>query len=61
MSDFDATDALLARLSYQASIRAGHLAKRAANRLSIEHVAKIALTFCLLVWSSLSSNKWITT
>ncbi|KAL1129674.1 hypothetical protein AAG570_012619 [Ranatra chinensis] len=48
MSDSEATDALLARLSYQASIRAGHLAKKAANRFSVDHVAKIALTFCLL-------------
>lgn len=48
MSDSDANEALWARLSYQATIRAGHLAKRAANRLSIDHVAKIALMFCFL-------------
>lgn len=48
MSETNASDAFWARLSYHASIKAGHLAKRAANRLSIEQVAKIAFTFCLL-------------
>lgn len=48
MSESDATDALLARLSYQASLRAGEVARRAANKLSVESVAKIALMFCLL-------------
>lgn len=49
MSETDATEALLARLSYQASLRAGEIAKRAASRLPIFKVANIALIFCLLV------------
>lgn len=49
MSEAEATEALLARLSYQASMRAGEMAKRAASRLSIFAVAKLALIFCLLV------------
>ncbi|XP_072387880.1 solute carrier family 35 member F5 [Diabrotica undecimpunctata] len=48
MSESEATEALLARLSYQASLRASEMAKRAANRLPIARVAKIALIFCLL-------------
>ncbi|XP_023288964.1 solute carrier family 35 member F5 isoform X2 [Orussus abietinus] len=48
MSESNATDALLARLSYQASIRADEHAKRQANKFSIQKVAKIALVFCLL-------------
>lgn len=51
MSESDATEALLARLSYQASVRAGEHARRQANKFSIQKVAKIALTFCLLVRS----------
>lgn len=49
MSDANATDALLARLSYQASIRVGEIARRAATKLPIVQVAKIAFIFCLLV------------
>lgn len=49
MSESEATEALLARLSYQASLRAGEIAKRAASRLPILRVAKIALIFCLVV------------
>lgn len=49
MSETDATEALLARLSYQASLRAGEIAKRAATKLPIIKVAKISLIFCLLV------------
>lgn len=48
MSENDATEALLARLSYQASMRASEIAKRAAIRLPVVRVAKIALIFCLL-------------
>ncbi|VEN64121.1 unnamed protein product, partial [Callosobruchus maculatus] len=48
MSESDATEALLARLSYQASLRAGELAKRAASKLPVARVAKVALIFCLL-------------
>lgn len=49
MSEVEATEALLARLSYQASVRAGELARRAASRLSVFVVAKLALIFCVLV------------
>ena len=49
MSENDATEALLARLSYQASVRAGEHARRQANKFSIQKVAKIALMFCFLV------------
>lgn len=49
MSETDATEALLARLSYQASLRVGEFAKRAAIKLPIFRVAKIALIFCFLV------------
>ncbi|XP_011496253.1 PREDICTED: solute carrier family 35 member F5 [Ceratosolen solmsi marchali] len=48
MSQNDATEALLARLSYQASVRAGEHARRQANKFSIQKVAKIALMFCFL-------------
>lgn len=51
MSESDATEALLARLSYQASIRAGEHARRQANKFSVQKVAKIALMFCLFVSS----------
>lgn len=49
MSEAEATEALLARLSYQASLRAGEIAKRAAIKLPVMKIAKIALIFCLLV------------
>lgn len=49
MSDADATEALLARLSYQASIRAGEVARKTANKFPIHVVAKIAVMFCFLV------------
>ncbi|PSN47358.1 Solute carrier family 35 member F5 [Blattella germanica] len=39
MSESDATEALLARLSYQASIRAGEVARRAASKFSIQKIA----------------------
>ncbi|EFA07349.1 solute carrier family 35, member F5 [Tribolium castaneum] len=48
MSETDATEALLARLSYQATLRAGEIAKRAAIKLPVLRVAKISLIFCLL-------------
>ncbi|XP_017769134.1 PREDICTED: solute carrier family 35 member F5 [Nicrophorus vespilloides] len=48
MSELEATEALLARLSYQASVRAGEMAKRAATKLPVFKVAKVALIFCLL-------------
>jgi hypothetical protein len=49
MSETDATEALLARLSYQASVRAGEVARRAASKFPIQKVAKISLMFCILV------------
>lgn len=49
MSEAEAAEALLARLSYQASLRAGECAKRAAIKLPVMKIAKIALIFCLLV------------
>ena len=49
MSEEGAMEALLARLSYQATVRAGEAAKRAANRFPIRRVAKIAFFFCILV------------
>lgn len=49
MSENDATEALIARLSYQASVRAGEHARRQANKFSVQKVAKIALMFCFLV------------
>lgn len=49
MSESEAAEALLARLSYQASVRMGELAKRAATKLAIYKVAHISLIFCFLV------------
>lgn len=49
MSESEAAEALLARLSYQASLRAGELAQRAAAKFTILQVASIAFFFCLLV------------
>lgn len=49
MSESDATEALLARLSYQASARAGEVARRQANKFPVRKVAGIAFTFCFLV------------
>ncbi|XP_058796700.1 solute carrier family 35 member F5 [Phymastichus coffea] len=46
MSESDATEALLARLSYQASVRAGEHARKQANKFPVHKVAKIALSFC---------------
>lgn len=51
MSESDTMEALLARLIYQASIRAREHARRQANKFSVEKVAKIALMFCLFVSS----------
>lgn len=48
MSEEGAMEALLARLSYQATLRAGEAAKRAANRFPVRRVAKIAFFFCIL-------------
>lgn len=48
LSESQADDALLARLSYAASLRAQENALKAANKLTVKQVAKIALLFCLL-------------
>lgn len=49
LSESHAEDANLARLSYTASLRAEEVLKRAANKLTIKQVAKLALIFCF-VW-----------
>lgn len=51
MSETEAAEALLARLSYQASARVRDMARRAAAKLPALKVAKVALVFCLLVRS----------
>jgi len=57
MSSVDATDAVLARLSYSASIRIGE--HRPDEKLPIKVVARIAFLFCYLVsnFSSILLNK----
>ncbi|XP_022246997.1 solute carrier family 35 member F5-like [Limulus polyphemus] len=47
LSDAQADDALLARLSYMASVRAQEAALREATKLSVKQVAKVALLFCI--------------
>lgn len=48
LSDMQAEDALLARLSYAATMRAHEVAMRAANKLSVKQVARVAFMFSLL-------------
>lgn len=48
MSESDAVDAMLSRLSFSASIRAEQLALQEANKLSIKQVMKVSCIFCLL-------------
>ncbi|KAF5272416.1 hypothetical protein FQA39_LY07884 [Lamprigera yunnana] len=48
MSESEAAEALLARLSYQASIRASEIARKAATKLPIYKVARVAFIFCIL-------------
>ncbi|XP_077293112.1 solute carrier family 35 member F5 isoform X1 [Arctopsyche grandis] len=48
MSEHCAAEALLARLSHAASVRAGEAARRHAAKLSARRQAKVALCFCLL-------------
>ncbi|GFT94442.1 solute carrier family 35 member F5 [Nephila pilipes] len=48
LSESQADDALLARLSYSASLRAQENALKAANKLPMKQVARIALLFCVL-------------
>ena len=54
-SESQAEDAVLARLSYAASIRAHELAQRLANKLTAKQVAKIAACFSVLVRCTLFS------
>lgn len=44
-----AEDALIARLSYSASLRAEESRLRAMSKLSVKQVAKLSLLFCVLV------------
>lgn len=48
LSESQAEDAVLARLSYTASVRAHELAQRLANKLSIKEVAKLAAIFSFM-------------
>lgn len=48
LSESQADDALLARLSYAASLRAQENALKAANKLPMKEVARIALLFCIM-------------
>lgn len=48
LSESQAEDAILARLSYTASVRAQEEYLRLANKLSVKEVAKIALQFSLI-------------
>lgn len=52
MSDTDATEALLARLSYQASLRAGEYARRQAHKFTIKKIIKLSLFYCFLLFLS---------
>ncbi|KAG8287208.1 hypothetical protein J6590_043578 [Homalodisca vitripennis] len=49
MSECDATEALLARLSYSASLRASDMYRRATSKLDMEQICKTASIFCV-VW-----------
>lgn len=48
MSEAEAVEAMMSRLSFSASLRAEQLALQAANKLSIKEVMKISCIFCLL-------------
>ncbi|XP_069947316.1 solute carrier family 35 member F5 isoform X2 [Cherax quadricarinatus] len=48
MSETEAVDAMMSRLSFSASVHAEQLAMQAANKLSIKEVMKISSIFCLL-------------
>ncbi|KAF7993823.1 hypothetical protein HCN44_011092 [Aphidius gifuensis] len=50
MSESDATEALLARLSYQATIRADEYARKQAHKFTIKKIAKISFIYCLLLF-----------
>ena len=49
MSESEAHDAMMSRLSYQASLRAQEAKTRAANKLNVSQTAYLACLFCLLV------------
>ena len=49
MSDAEAMEAMLSRLSFSASLRAEQLAQEAANKLQVREVMKISLIFSVLV------------
>ncbi|XP_076459451.1 solute carrier family 35 member F5-like isoform X2 [Babylonia areolata] len=48
LSEEHAEEALLSRLSYQASVRAEEERQRLSNRLSVKEVIRLAVIFCLL-------------
>ncbi|CAE1240410.1 SLC35F5 [Acanthosepion pharaonis] len=48
LSDIYAEEAVIARLSYNASVRAEEARLRALSKLSLKQVAKIAFIFCIL-------------
>ena len=52
-SDNHAEEALIARLSYPAAIRAEELRLRALSKFTVKQVAKIGFVFCFLVSMSL--------
>lgn len=48
MSESEASEALLARLSYQASLRLNEITEASSSKISATEIAKIAFLFCLL-------------
>ncbi|XP_050298832.1 solute carrier family 35 member F5 [Anthonomus grandis grandis] len=48
LSELDAADALLARLSYQATLKATVVGRTNAAKLPVQYVIKLAFVFCLL-------------
>lgn len=52
LSEIEASDALMARLGYQAYLRAHEIAKRANLKLPVHQVSKLAFVFCLLWFSA---------
>ncbi|KAL1502257.1 hypothetical protein ABEB36_007423 [Hypothenemus hampei] len=48
LSEVEAADALLARLSYQSYIKASEVAKRASVKLPVNQISKLAFVFCFL-------------
>ena len=58
-SESHAEDALIARMSYSAAIRAEEMRLRALSKFTIKQVAKIAFIFCVLVRSSLRVRRHV--